>query len=88
VFIIVFKAVGCCSLVIVGVAAPSERLAGPRVVRELVLLSNLAGLCIVKSFIAVKAETYSKWLEPRKNSPVFAIAHYLFLSHSTQLNSL
>ena len=63
VFYIVFQAVRGYSLGIslharvVGVAASSEELAGSRVLRELVLLSDLAGLSIVKIFIAVKAET-------------------------------
>ena len=37
--------------------------------------SDLAGSILVKSFIAVKVGTYSKWLEPRNKSPEFAVTH-------------
>ena len=56
--------------------------------KELVLLSDLAGSFIVKSFIAVKEGTQSKQLESRNNSLVFVIANHLSLSLSTELNSL
>jgi len=46
--------------------------------RELVVgvaaTSGLTGSFLVEILIAVKAETYSKWLEPRNKSPVFTIA--------------
>jgi len=50
---------------IVGVVAPSD----------------LAGSIIVEILYCGKGGAYSKWLEPRNNSPMFAIAHLSLSTH-------